>query len=321
MEHLDSLTLAIPDQPTCVTIGAFDGVHRGHQQVLQELVGATRASCRRTAALTFFPHPRQVLAEPIRHFYLTTPAERARLLNRYGIDLVITHPFNHEVRSIRAADFVDMLIAHLDMRELWVGPDFALGYQREGDIPFLRKQGETKNFAVHVADFFSVDGQPVSSSSIRQAINAGQIEEANFFLGRLFRLPGRVVAGDGRGQELGFPTANLAIWEEHAFPARGVYATQATVDGLCRPAAVNIGVRPTVTAGEELVVEAHLLDFVGDLYGQELALDFVGRIRNEIKFNGIDHLIAQLAQDVAETRRLVQAAHVWLAAVTGDAPG
>jgi riboflavin kinase/FMN adenylyltransferase len=239
---------------------------------------------------------------------LTTPAERARLLHHYGIDLVITHPFDQNVRTIRAADFVDTLLVHLDMRELWVGPDFALGYQREGDIPFLQQQGEMKGFVVHVADFYTVDGQAVSSSSIREMVRQGQIDDANRFLGRPFRLPGRVVPGDSRGRGLGFPTANLTVWEELVYPARGVYAARATVDGIRRPAAVNIGVRPTVTAGEELVVEAHLLDFTGNLYGQELTLDFIARIRNEIKFNGIDHLIAQLNQDVAETRRLVQVA-------------
>jgi riboflavin kinase/FMN adenylyltransferase len=310
MENLDSLKLAKPDQPTCLTIGAFDGVHRGHQQVLKELVAATTETCRRTAALTFFPHPRQFLAPPIERFYLTTPAERARLLHYYGMDLVITHPFNEEVRSIRAADFVDMLIAHLDLRELWVGPDFALGYERQGDVGYLRAQGEEKGFVVHVADFFTVGEQPVSSSSIRDHVRQGRIEEANRLLGRAFRLPGRVVPGDGRGRELGIPTANLAIWDEHAYPARGVYAARATVDGICRPAAVNIGVRPTVTVGEMLVVEAHLLDYTGDLYGQEMTLDFVGRIRNEIRFTGVDHLIAQVAEDIAATRQLVEVARV-----------
>jgi riboflavin kinase/FMN adenylyltransferase len=150
----------------------------------------------------------------------------------------------------------------------------------------------------------------VSSSLIRLAVREGRIEDANRYLGRPFRLPGRVIAGDGRGRELGFPTANLAIWKEHAYPAHGVYAARAAVNGVCRPAAVNIGVRPTVTTGGEVVVEAHLLDFSGDLYGQELTLDFVGRIRNEIRFNGVDHLVAQLARDVAETRRLVEAAQV-----------
>jgi riboflavin kinase/FMN adenylyltransferase len=310
MENLDSLIHANPDRPTCVTIGAFDGVHRGHQQVLQQLVAETRGSCLRTAALTFFPHPRQVLAKPVPRFYLTTPTERARLLHHYGVDLVITHPFDRQVRMIQAADFVDMLVAHLDMRELWVGPDFALGYQREGDVHFLQQQGSAKGFVVHVADFYAVDGQPVSSSLIREAIRAGRIDDANRLLGRPFRLPGRVVPGDGRGRELGFPTANLAIWAEHALPAQGVYAAQATVAALCRPAAVNIGVRPTVTSGDELVVEAHLLDFDGDLYGQELTLDFVGRIRNEIKFNGVDHLIAQLAHDIAKTRQLVETVQI-----------
>ena len=231
MEHLDSLTRAEPDRPTCLTIGGFDGVHRGHQRVVRELVETARRREHRSAVLTFFPLPKQVLGAPKPNYYLTTPEERARLLHELGIELVITHPFNEQVRAIRAADFVGMLLAHLDVREIWVGADFALGYRREGDVPFLKALGQAKGFSVHEVDFLMADGMPVSSSLIRQAIGEGRVKDAGRLLGRPFRLAGRVVAGDRRGREIGFPTANLQIWEEHAYPMAGVYAATADVGG------------------------------------------------------------------------------------------
>ncbi len=262
----------------------------------------------RPAALTFFPIPRQVLGRPEPHFYLTSPQERARLLHQHGVELVVTHPFNEQVRAIRAADFVDVLVANLDVKEIWVGPDFALGYKREGDVAFLRSQGEQKGFVVHTADFVRVDGEVISSSLIRQALREGRVADAAGCLGRPFRIPGRVEPGDGRGRVLGFPTANLATWSEQLLPARGVYAGRAWLAATeAYPAAINIGVRPTVTAGDQLTVEAHLLDFAGDLYGQELVLEFEGRIRDEVKFDELEHLVAQLELDVAQTRRMVAA--------------
>jgi len=273
--------------------------------VIQQLLATAGRHGRRTAALVFFPLPKQVLGTPKPHFYLTTPDERARLLRQLGIELVITHPFNEQVRSIRAADFVDLLVAHLDVKEIWVGPDFALGYQREGTVSFLRAQGKAKGFTVRTVDFFTVAGMGVSSSLIRRALSEGRIEDANRCLGRPFRLPGRGGKGEGRGRQLGFPTANLQIWEQHAYPALGVYAGRGWVENVCYPAAINIGLRPTLTAGAQMVIEAHLLDFAGDLYGREMALDFIGRIRDEKRFDGREQLIAQLEADVAETRRLV----------------
>jgi riboflavin kinase/FMN adenylyltransferase len=157
---------------------------------------------------------------------------------------------------------------------------------------------------VRTVDFLTMDGAPVSSSLTRRAVAEGRVEDARRYLGRPFRLIGRVIQGDERGRQIGFPTANLRIWDEHAFPAQGVYAAYTKVDDVFYPAAVNIGRRPTLTAGIQTVIEAHLVDFSGDLYGQELELDFIVRLRDEIKFDSLEQLVAQVQLDVANTRQI-----------------
>ncbi len=305
MQHITSLALAQPDQPTSLTIGGFDGVHRGHQTVVKMLVKNAGATGLRSAALTFFPLPKQVVDSPTPHYYLTTPKERARLLGELGIDLVITHPFTDQVRAIRAADFVQELVSQLDVREIWVGADFALGYRREGDVEFLREIGRSEGFTVRQVDFLTVDGMTVSSSLIREAVSQGRVEDAAKMLGRPFRLIGRVVAGDARGRTIGFPTANLEIWDELACPMRGVYAAMANVGRTSIPAAVNVGVRPTVSSQAQTIIEAHLLDFSGELCGQEMSLDFVARLRDEIKFDRVEQLVAQIQIDIARVRAIL----------------
>jgi riboflavin kinase/FMN adenylyltransferase len=250
----------------------------------------------RTAALTFFPHPRRVLQTLPPRFYLTTLDDRVNLLADQGIDLIITHPFDDEVRHIRAADFVDQLLEALDMKQLWGGA-FALG-----DIPFLRRQGETKGFTVETLDDLVVwDGEVVSSRRVRNALEKGDLAEVNGCMGRLYSLAGVVVKGDQRGRTLGFPTANLAVWDELLLPGNGVYAAYAWAGGARHAAATNIGVRPTVD-GLRLTVEAHILDFDQDIYGEEVRLEFVQRIRPEMKFPGLDALKAQILADVEQVR-------------------
>ena len=296
--HLDEVN---HQQPTCVAIGSFDGVHVGHQALLRRMAAAAHAAGMRAAALTFFPHPRRVLHTLPPRFYLTTLDERVHLLAEQGIDLVITHPFDDEVRHIRAADFVDQLLAALDMKQLW-GGDFALGYQREGDAPFLRAQGAEKSFTVHTYDEPVLwDGTLVSSRRVREALEAGELAEVTGCLGRYYGVRGPVVKGDQRGRTIGFPTANVAVWDELLLPGHGVYATYAWVGGWRLPAATNVGVRPTVD-GLKLTVEAHILDFDADIYGEEVRLEFVRRIRPEMKFSGLDELKGQIAADVAQVR-------------------
>jgi len=288
-------------RPTYVAIGSFDGVHLGHQALLRAMVARARQDGARAAALTFFPHPRRVLQTLPPRFYLTTLDDRVRLLAEQGIDLIITHPFDDEVRQIRAADFVDQLLAALDMRQLW-GVNIALGYKREGDVPFLRRQGAEKGFTVEtISDMVAWGGAPVSSRRVREALEAGDMATVNGCLGRLHSVRGPVVKGDQRGRTIGFPTANLALWEELLLPGYGVYATYATVRGRRYAAATNVGVRPTVNGGG-VTIEAHLLDFDEDIYGEEVRLEFVRRIRPEMKFAGLEALKGQILADVEEVR-------------------
>lgn len=268
------------------------------------MVDRARRDNARTAALTFFPHPRRVLQTLPPRFYITTLDDRIHLLAEQGLDVIITHPFDDEVRHIRAADFVDQLIATLDMRELW-GGNFALGYQREGDISFLRSQGREKGFTVELVDaMVEWNGQLVSSRRVRGALEAGNIAEVNGCLGRFYSVRGPVIKGDQRGRTIGFPTANLSLWDELLLPANGVYATYAWLGDERYAAATNVGVRPTVN-GNHLRVEAHLLDFDRDIYGEEMRLEFISRVRPERKFAGLEELRPQIAADVADVRRLV----------------
>jgi riboflavin kinase/FMN adenylyltransferase len=299
--HINSLAEAPNRQPTFLAIGSFDGVHRGHQAVLQQMVAAAKEQGARSAVLTFFPHPKRVILQLIGRYYLTTLADRVRLLAEQGVDLVITHPFDEKVRYTRAADFVRQLCEHLDLRQLW-GGDFALGYNREGDVPYLRQLGGKLGYTVEVVQAMAEHkGELVSSTRIRHGLADGDVADVAGCLGRPFYVNGTVAQGSQQGRTIGFPTANLQVWEEQLLPANGVYATYACFEGQRIPAATNVGVRPTVD-GQQLTVEAHLLDFQDDLYHKEVRLEFINHIRPEMKFSGLDALKAQIQADVAVIR-------------------
>ena len=301
IHHLEDAQLT---EESVVTIGSFDGVHRGHQSLIAEMRDAAFKANRAAVVMTFFPHPSVVLgrAQP---FYLTSPEEKLVQINHTGVDLLIEWPFTLETARLRATEFIDQLVTQLRMRELWVGHDFALGYQREGNAEFLTQLGETRGFIVKTVDPITNDGEVISSSGIRAALHAGDVAHAAHLLGRWFRLSGRVVPGDGRGRTIGIPTANLAVWPEHAVPANGVYACRAWVGHIAHAAAINIGTRPTVTDQTQRTIEAHVLDFDKDLYGINLALDFVERLRGEQKFSGVEALVAQIRSDIEQTRHIV----------------
>lgn len=300
--HVTHLTQVSEQKPTFLAIGSFDGVHRGHQALLQRMVTKAQAAGARTAVLTFFPHPTRVIQGMSGRYYLTTLADRVKLLAEQGVDLVITHPFNDEVRHTRAADFVAQLCRYLDMRQMW-GGNFALGYKREGDIPFLRRLGEAKGYTVELVEAMTeYEAELVSSTRIRRSLAEGKMAEVNGCLGRPFHLNGTVRLGAQRGRTIGFPTANLQVWDEQLLPAYGVYATYACLGEQRIPAATNLGVRPTVD-GQHLAIEAHLLDFSGDLYNQEIRLEFISHIRPEMKFSGLEALKAQIQADVTAIRQ------------------
>jgi riboflavin kinase/FMN adenylyltransferase len=310
MRIVHDLTQARPTSRSYATVGVFDGVHRGHQRLIVGMVKAAHSTDSITVALVFDPHPATTLGyEP--PLLLTTIEERAELLAALGLDALMVLPFTPAVANTRAADFVEALLRHLHLAELWGGPDFAFGYQREGNVPFLRRLGTECGFAVHVVEPLIWEGALVSSSRVRAALEAGDIRQATGCLGRPYRLAGIVVHGNGRGHDIGIPTANISLSSERLIPANGIYACLAHTEHLgTYPAAANVGIRPTFikTSGSHVpVVEAHLLDFDADLYGQTLALDFVARLRDERAFPAGDALVEQIHKDIAQARTVLGA--------------
>ncbi len=289
--------------PTILTIGIFDGVHLGHQALIRRVVESARVTGRRAAVVTFFPYPYVVLGhgEP---YYLTTPDEKNALFEQLGVDLSVVVEFTLETARLRAHEFVGLLVGRLRMTELWIGHDFALGYRREGHATFLRRAGEQCGFTVNEVDATALEGEIVSSSRIRDALRAGDVMTAQRCLGRPFRLTGTVVEGARRGHTIGIPTANLSVWPGKAVPAGGVYACLAHTGHSRFGAVTNIGVRPTFDNGPA-TIEAHLLDFEGDLYGQTLSLDFVARLRAEQRFKSVIDLVAQVQRDIRRAREIL----------------
>jgi riboflavin kinase/FMN adenylyltransferase len=306
MQHVASLADVEIDKPSVVTIGIFDGIHRGHQALIQRIVETAHQAQRLAVVLTFHPHPDVVLRNIETRYYLTTPEYRARLLGDMGVDVVVTHPFDNNVRSIRAAEFVVKLVKHLHMKDLWVGKDFALGYKREGNVDFLTKMGAELDYTVSPIELVGKNngGDTITSTAIREHLEKGEIEAAAKLLGRSYCVSGEVVEGNKRGRTIGFPTANMAVWEQQVLPANGVYAAWATLGAERFMAVTNVGVRPTFD-GTTITVEPHLLNFDRDIYGEILSLTFEARLRREQKFDSIESLKAQLHRDIAQGRDLL----------------
>ncbi len=303
---LSDMALANP-QPTCLTIGMFDGVHRGHRHLISQCIDCARRLEQRAALLTFHPHPIIVLREAEPN-YLTSRQERLALLGQMGLDLIIVQPFTPGLAKTSGEAFVRLLQTHLNVSHLWVGSDFALGYQRSADIPFLRRAGADHGFDVHVVERLAFDGKPISSSRIRRALRQGNMHEVTGCLGRFYTLKGPVVVGAQRGRTLGFPTANVQISPGRAIPANGVYAAWATLCTENGPeggyqAVANIGTRPTFDDGDR-TVEAYLLDFDREIYGEELRLEFVARLRPEAYFESVEALVEQIWRDVNQAQKI-----------------
>ena len=307
MLHLRHLGEAQIETESVVTIGVFDGVHLGHRTMIRRLVEEARASNRLAVVLTFHPHPDKVLKAVDTRYYLSAPEQRAKLLIALGVDLVITHPFDEEIRHIRAEQFVDQLVKHLRLKELWVGSDFALGYEREGTVEFLRLQGKVKGFSVTAIELIMSEagGDSIRSTQVRDLVRQGEMRQAKGMLGRAYSVEGEVVMGQQRGRTIGIPTANLDIWEEQIIPPNGVYAGLARLGKETLMAATNIGMRPTF--GEDrLSIEAHLLGFDRDIYGASIELSFEARLRPERKFDGSEELLTQIKLDIERTKAVLE---------------
>ena len=291
--------------PTAITIGNFDGLHLGHQILLDETKRIARGQMQ-TAILTFDPHPLSVFRPQEPLLLMTSARERLMLAAEHGIDLGVVHPFSRATANLEAQEFVALLKQHLGLAALVVGPDFALGRNRSGNIARLHELGSEYEYTVHVLEPFVLGDVPVCSSVVRDLLLTGDVAEAARLLGRPYRVAGIVQAGDQRGRQVGIPTANVAAPADKLLPADGVYATRTVVptfDGIrMYDSATNIGMRPTVD-GTERRVETHLLNFpppdqIDDLYDLTIAVEFLGRLRGEQRFASVADLVRQIHLDI-----------------------
>lgn len=289
----------------CVTIGNFDGVHRGHQLLFNNVVQKARKIGGKSVAITFDPHPLQIL-RPGGIKLISTIDQKIELVEMAGIDLLVIVPFSKEFASTTADSFVkEILVDKLGVKELVVGYDYAFGKGRTGDISFLRKQGDLYGFPVTVVEAYYEEDILVSSTKVRELITLGEMEKSRHLLGRHYQIRGEVKVGKQRGgTEIGFPTANLQLDPADLIPRHGVYVCQVICEGKCYGGVLNIGMNPTF--GEnKLLAETHIFEFNQDIYGKPIKLNLLKFLRGEKKFNGIPDLAAQIAKDVVLAKKIL----------------
>ena len=294
---------------TVVTVGTFDGLHLGHRDVIARLIARSRAARRPSLLVTFEPHPLEVINPAAAPMLLTTPREKLALLDETALDYVAVLSFTPELAQYPAEQFVDVILRErFRMGELLVGHDHGFGRGREGDIELLRTLGVARGFGVEaVPPVVTVDGQPVSSSAVRRALGAGDLDRAASLLGRRYSVSGRVIAGDARGRLLGFPTLNVdPDAPRKLLPPDGVYAVEAIGSRGRFGGMMNLGGRPTF-GDERRTLEAHLFDASGDFYGDDVEIAFVARLRETMRFPGPEALVAQLERDAVAARSALTA--------------
>lgn len=296
----------IPEQATTdkvLTIGNFDGVHRGHQALLERLIAHARSVSLPATVLTFEPSPREFFFPDQAPARLNSLREKLKLLECGGVDQVYVCRFNARLAALSAADFIErILVKGLAARHLMIGDDFRFGHGRSGDFKLLQRAGLEHHFNVEMMPTIDWQGERVSSSAVREALEKGEIEHADRLLGRAYRISGRVMHGDKIGRQLGFPTANVQL-KRKRLPLLGVFAV--TLSGIAAqplPGAASLGVRPTLSAGLKPVLEVHLLDFERDIYGAHVTVNFMHKLRDEHKYDSLEALKAQIALDVSATR-------------------
>jgi riboflavin kinase/FMN adenylyltransferase len=299
MEIEQELASVTPQGETLLTIGVFDGVHAGHRYLLKKLKKRAAERNLLSGVVTFSPHPQSVLHPHSQLPWLTSLEDRVGALEELGVDIITVLTFTPKVARLSAREFISLIKKHLSMRGIMVGPDFTLGQRREGNINLLRALGHEMKFSVEVISPFKINGEVVSSTLIRRALTEGDMRKVEKLMGRYFYLEGKVITSDKRGRILGFPTANLDTRSQQALPGNGIYATIAELDDKQFPSATNIGIRPTFGEGEK-TVETHLLNYKGDLYGKDIRVQFVQKLRDEKRFPSPEELRAQIEKDVRE---------------------
>jgi riboflavin kinase/FMN adenylyltransferase len=306
-EKLSALELG---RSAAITVGTFDGVHRGHHRLLRSLISEAADAAHASIVVTFEEQPRALIDPTSKVTYLATFEYRTQLISEVGPDALLRVCFDQALRKLSAAEFLAMLKRSADVRLLIVGPGATLGHDRMGAESLLPVAEQHGIRVVQVDAERRTDGieGDISSSAIRRSLAAGEVEAAASMLGRRYRVEGKVVPGDRRGRELGFPTANIEPTGSLAVPMDGIYATVINADGKRRMAATSIGVRPTFESDGARIIEAYILDFDGDIYGQDVQLEFVKRLRGEMKFDGAETLINQMNRDVSEAREVLTGA-------------
>ncbi|MBM3180055.1 MAG: bifunctional riboflavin kinase/FAD synthetase [Chloroflexi bacterium] len=304
MQHYHSLeAISLPD--SWLSIGVFDGVHRGHREIIQKLVSGAHAQHTPAVVLTFEPHPAIILAgHEIR--CLTTANERADLLAALGVDVVITQRFTRDLSTATALEYMSRLKETLGFTRLLIGYDFALGKGREGNATRLAEIGVKLDYIVEVINALSDESGVISSTEIRKLISTGNVVEAAKLLGYTYGLSGTVIHGDGRGRRINIPTANIDYSKQKVLPANGIYACWATLGAEKFMAATNVGFNPTFTPEKQTQsIEPHLLDFERDIYGEQVKLEFVARLRDELRFTSVEALVEQIHADIEKTRAIL----------------
>ena len=284
-----------------ITIGAFDGIHLGHQKIINNLVEGAKRTDAPSIVITFFPHPTALIKNITDPYYLTSPEEKDRILSKLGVNSILTMHFNHSISRLSPRDFIRTLHRQLKFSCLLIGHDFRLGADREGDLKRLEYLGTKMGFCVRATAPLKQQSKPISSSIIRAALKKGDLSTANTLLGYPYTIEGTVVHGDGRGKHIGIPTANLSVWEKKLLPAEGVYAAFALINRSRFPTVVSIGFRPTFyEIPEQQTIEAHIFNFSDQIYGMQIKLQFISRLRQEKKYESVNELMEQIRKDISD---------------------
>jgi riboflavin kinase/FMN adenylyltransferase len=305
----EELARFTPDKDTALTIGVFDGVHLGHKHLISILLKQAKRSDFLSGVITFRQHPEDLFSPRSKLPFLTDMKARTSFLKKEGVDFVVPLSFSEELARLDARSFIGLLQKHLRMRHLVIGADFALGRDRAGNTTALKKLGKELDFKVTIVPPLVINGEVVSSTAIRKAMAAGDMPRVRKLAGHYFSLHGKVVPGTGRGEGLGFPTANLNVSKGQALPPDGVYTSWAHINGKTYESLTNVGLCPTFDSTER-TIETYIIDYSGDLYGNDLYVDLAGKLRDEEKFDSIDELKVQIADDIKRGRKILDSADI-----------
>ena len=303
MEVVNNLS-DIHESDLSLTIGNFDGVHLGHQEILKTIKSYAESKGQKLVVMTFVPHPVQILS-PKKDFLINNYNQRRDYLNDLGVDYLVEIEFNRDLSTMSPSEFMEkFIVQNTGVKDFFLGHDFAFGSNKSGDHNFIEEYCKGREINVHILKKFiseSIHGS-ISSSAIRNEISDGNVSEANLMLGRKFMLSGTVVKGAERGKQMGIPTANMGYDDTRKVPARGVYITQIKVNNQLWHSVTNVGHNPTFNDTNQTFVETHILDFDNDIYGQEIEVYFIDKVRNEKKFSSVNELISQINDDIKVVR-------------------